>query len=198
MGRYLVAPLLLLIAVIFAATPAAAGTKLALVIGNGKYQSVPALDNPPNDAADLGQALRNVGFEVIVERDATRETMAKALRDFAGRLKGADVALFFYAGHGLQIGGKNYLAPIDARIESEADLDFATVDLDLIVRNMEREQRTNIVFLDACRDNPMTSNLARKMGTRSVAVGRTPHRKLRGPYTRPRERPPAQALGMGP
>jgi Caspase domain/Domain of unknown function (DUF4189) len=82
------------------------------------------------------------------------------------------VALFFYAGHGLQIGGKNYLAPIDARIESEADLDFATVDLDLVVRNMEREQRTNIVFLDACRDNPMASNLARKMGTRSVAVGR--------------------------
>ncbi len=88
---------------------------MALVLGNSKYQAVPVLDNPSNDAADLAQALRGVGFEVIEQRDATREAMAKAVRDFSERLRGADVALFFYAGHGLQMNGENYLLPVDAK-----------------------------------------------------------------------------------
>ncbi|MGP0092351.1 MAG: caspase family protein [Xanthobacteraceae bacterium] len=154
------------------ALPGHAEKRVALVIGNSKYQYTPPLKNPANDASDMADALERLGFDVVRGLDLDYAGLRQRVRSFTEKLTGADVALFFYAGHGLQIGGKNYLAPIDARIESEADLDFATVDLDLVVRNMEREQRTNIVFLDACRDNPMTSNLARKMGTRSVAVGR--------------------------
>src|SRR5882757_2678262 len=80
-------------------TEAFAGTRIALVLGNSNYQAVPALGNPANDAADLAQTLRSVGFEVIEQRDATRDAMASAVRDFTERLRGVDVALFFYAGH---------------------------------------------------------------------------------------------------
>ncbi len=102
--RFLV---VLLALICFAAgySPGSAGVRLALVLGNAKYESVPALDDPANDAADLAQALRATGFEVIEQRDATRDVMAKAVRDFSERLHGADVALFFYAGHGLQMNG---------------------------------------------------------------------------------------------
>jgi tetratricopeptide (TPR) repeat protein len=162
MGRKFAAALVMLIALLLAASPAFAGVKLALVIGNGKYRSVPALENPPNDAADLGDALRKVGFEVIVERDATREAMTKAIREFASRLKGADVALFFYAGHGMQMNGENYLLPIDAEIETPADLRFNTVDLTDIQQEMEGDGRVNIIILDACRNNPFAERLAAK------------------------------------
>jgi hypothetical protein len=137
-----------------------AGVRLALVLGNGKYQNVPTLDNPSNDAADLAQVLRGIGFEVIEQRDATREAMAKAVRDFSERLRGADVALFFYAGHGLQMNGENYLLPVDAKIESAADVRFNTIDLNDIQQEMEGGGRANIIILDACRNNPFVEKLA--------------------------------------
>jgi uncharacterized protein len=145
-----------------------AGTRLALVLGNAKYEAVPALDNPSNDAADLAQALRRVGFEVIEQRDANREAMAKAVRDFSERLRGADVALFFYAGHGLQMNGENYLLPVDARIESAADVRFNTINLSDIQQEMEGSGRANIIILDACRNNPFAEKLAR--GGRGVTT----------------------------
>ena len=114
-----------------------AGVRLALVLGNSKYQAVPALDNPANDAADLAQVLRDVGFEVIEQRDASRESMAKAVHDFSERLRGADVALFFYAGHGLQMNGENYLLPVDAKIENPSDVRFNTINLTDIQQEME-------------------------------------------------------------
>jgi hypothetical protein len=138
-----------------------AGVRLALVLGNAKYEAVPALDNPSNDAADLAQALRRVGFEVIEQRDATREAMAKAVRDFSQRLRGADVALFFYAGHGLQMNGENYLLPVDARIETAADVRFNTINLSDIQQEMEGSGRANIIILDACRNNPFAEKLSR-------------------------------------
>ena len=94
------------------------------------------------------------------------------LREFADRLSGADAAVFFYAGHGLQVSGTNYLAPVDANLTTAAALDFEMVRLDLIQRTMESEVQTNILFLDACRDNPLARNLARAMGTRSANIGR--------------------------
>ena len=94
------------------------------------------------------------------------------MAEFAGALRGASVGLFFYAGHGLQVGGQNYLVPVDAQADTAAALDFQMVRLDLIQRTMEREAQTNILFLDACRDNPLARNLARSMGTRSTDVGR--------------------------
>ncbi|WP_315830729.1 caspase family protein [Bradyrhizobium prioriisuperbiae] len=141
-------------------TEAFAGTRLALVLGNSNYQAVPALGNPANDAADLAQTLRSVGFEVIEQRDATRDAMARAVRDFSERLRGADVALFFYAGHGLQMNGENYLLPVDAKIETPADVRFNTLNLTDIQQEMEGTGRANIIILDACRNNPFVEKLA--------------------------------------
>jgi uncharacterized caspase-like protein len=149
-------------------SPAQSGTRLALVLGNAKYEAVTALDNPANDAADLARALRRIGFEVIEQRDASREMMAKAVRDFSERLRDADVALFFYAGHGLQMNGKNYLLPVDARIETAADVRFNTINLGDIQQEMEGNGRANIIILDACRNNPFVEKLSR--GGRGVTT----------------------------
>jgi tetratricopeptide (TPR) repeat protein len=160
MGRRLVAPFILLAILIFGAPPAMAGTRLALVIGNGRYANAPALTNPANDSADFAQALRSVGFDVIEQQDASREAMTKALRDFSARLRGADVALFFYAGHGMQMNGENYLLPVDADIQTPADLRFNTIVLTDIQQEMEGSGRVNIIILDACRNNPFADRLA--------------------------------------
>jgi Caspase domain/Domain of unknown function (DUF4189)/Putative peptidoglycan binding domain len=154
------------------ADPALADKRVALVIGNSGYKNTTQLKNPSNDASDIADVLARVGFEVIRGIDLDYLGMRDRARIFAEKLAGADVGLFFYAGHGLQVFGKNFLVPVDARLSSTSDLDFGTIDLDLILRNMERETRTNIVFLDACRDNPFAQNLARSMGTRSEAMTR--------------------------
>jgi TPR repeat protein len=157
--RRLIATFLTLAAVFLAATPADAGVRLALVIGNGKYVNAPALGNPANDSADLARALRGVGFEVIEQQDASREAMTRALREFSARLRGTEVALFFYAGHGIQLNGENYLLPVDADIQSPADVRFNTVDLTDIQQEMEGSGRVNIIILDACRNNPFADRL---------------------------------------
>ena len=151
--------------------PAAAAKRLALVLGNSKYQNVPALENPANDAKDLAAALRRLGFDVIEQSDASRDAMAKAVHDFSEQLPGADVALFFYAGHGLQMNGENYLVPVDAKIQNAADVRFNTIDLTDIQQEMESGGRTNIIILDACRDNPFADKLAqtgRSLGSRGL------------------------------
>ncbi|WP_426959405.1 caspase family protein [Muricoccus radiodurans] len=144
--------------------------RVALVIGNGAYQQVPALRNPPNDARRMAAMLRNAGFEVIEGIDLDRRTMEEKLREFGDRLDGGDLGLFYYAGHGLQVGGENYLLPVDTRIQRERDLSFEAVPIGQVLRSMEGAARTNLVFLDACRDNPLVRSLARSMGTRSGAV----------------------------
>ncbi len=157
------------------AVPAPAeGRRVALVVGNSAYAHTTPLANPANDARDMAAALREVGFQVIDGFDLDKRGLDLKVRDFARALAGADTALFFYAGHGLQVSGQNYLVPVDARLESERDLDFEAVKVDFLLRQMEidRESKTNIVFLDACRDNPLSRNLARSMGTRSAALGR--------------------------
>ncbi|MCB1519805.1 MAG: caspase family protein [Hyphomicrobiaceae bacterium] len=161
-------------ATLLAAPPASAERRVALVIGNSAYQHTTPLTNPLNDARDMTAALKATGFEVIEALDADRRRIDGALRSFADKLADADIALFFYAGHGLQLGLENYLVPIDARLERERDLEFEAIKLNFILRQMEidREGKTTIVMLDACRDNPLARNLARSMGTRSVAVGR--------------------------
>lgn len=155
------------------APPAAAEKRVALVVGNSGYVNTTALANPANDASDVAAALTDAGFEVILGLDLEKRAFDAKLRDFARALGGADTALFYYAGHGLQVSGRNHLVPIDAELKGERDLDFEAVSLDFVLRQMEleREGKTNIVFLDACRDNPLARNLARTMGTRSAAVG---------------------------
>ena len=166
--------ILLLVALVLAAfaSPASAAKRVALVIGNAAYEQIPALKNPKNDAEAVAATLNRLGFHVVKGIDLNHETFAKTVRDFSRDLSGADAAVLFYAGHGLRVNGRNYLAPINAKLESEADLDFEMVQLETILTQMEREPRINIVLLDACRDNPLAQNLARSMGTRSAAIGR--------------------------
>jgi len=153
---------------------ARADNRVALVVGNGAYRATTPLANPLNDARDMAAALKSAGFTVVEAFDAGKPAFDRALRTFADSLAAADVALFFYAGHGLQVGTQNYLVPVDAKLERERDLEFEAVRLDFVLRQMEidREGRTSIVILDACRDNPLSRNLARSMGTRSTAIGK--------------------------
>ena len=150
----------------------AKGKRVALVVGNSAYQHTSVLTNPRHDATDVAAVLKGLGFHVVEGLDLGKTEMDRTVRDFAEALSGAQVGLFFYAGHGLQVSGDNYLVPIDAKLTTAAALDFEMVRLALIQRVMEQATETNIVFLDACRDNPLARNLARAMGTRSGAIGR--------------------------
>ena len=141
-----------------------AAKRVALVIGNAAYQYTTPLLNPSNDATDVADALRRLGFEVVDGRDLDKRAMERLIREFSVKLAGADVALFFYAGHGLQVEGKNYLLPTDAKLASEGDVDFESLPVDLVIKQMERDAKTSLVLLDACRDNPLARSLARNLG----------------------------------
>lgn len=154
------------------AAPASAQKRVALVIGNSAYRYARKLHNPKNDATDIGAALKTLGFQVIEGFDLDRAALDAKIREFTAFLRGADVGVFFYAGHGLQVSGHNYLVPIDAQLTAVSALDRELVGLDLIHQTMEREAETNLLFFDACRDNPLFDNLARAIGTRSAEIGR--------------------------
>lgn len=166
--------LLLTVALLLLASPSLAQKRVALVIGNSAYVHAGALENPANDANDMAEALEAIGFIVIRALDVDRRAFDDKVRAFSVALEEADDAVFFYAGHGLQVGGQNYLIPVDAELKTERDLDFEALPLSFVLRQMElqREGKTNVVFLDACRDNPLARNLARSMGTRSASIGR--------------------------
>jgi formylglycine-generating enzyme required for sulfatase activity len=153
------------------APPANAERRVALVIGNSAYRYTPELANPRNDAADVTAALGKHGFEVIQGIDLDKAAFDRKVGEFVVALKGAGAGVFFYAGHGLQVSGQNYLVPIDAKVVEAAALDLEMVRVETVHRIMERQTETNILFLDACRDNPLARNLARSMGTRSAEVG---------------------------
>lgn len=157
--------------VLVALLTAAQAKRLALVVGNSAYEHTPTLNNPRNDATDVAAVLKAFGFQVIEGFDLKKVVFEQKVRDFASALSDAEVGLFFYAGHGLQVSGRNYLVPVDAKLDDGASLDFEMIQLDLVHRTMERQTNTNILFLDACRDNPLSRNLARAMGTRSSEVG---------------------------
>ena len=163
------------IAILTLGSPAswAADNRVALVIGNSAYANANKLANPANDAADMGAHLKKLGFNVFLGLDLDKAGFDAKIRDFAAALEDSGTAILFYAGHGLQVGGQNFLVPVDAKLARERDLEFEAVKLDFILKQMElgRENKTNIVFLDACRDNPLSRSLARNMGTRSTAVG---------------------------
>lgn len=142
--------------------------RLALVIGNGAYKKAP-LRNPVNDAYDMAEALRKIGFEVIHKENASQRSMENAIRDFGKLLRKGGVGLFYFAGHGIQVEGINYLIPVDARIESESDVKYECVDAGRVLGKMEDAGNDlNIVVLDACRDNPF----ARSFRSRSSGLAR--------------------------
>ena len=144
-----------------------ASKRVALVIGNSAYEHAAPLKNPRNDAEDLAVKLASLGFEVVSGFDLNSRGMRDKVREFGEKLRDADVAMFFYAGHALQVNGRNYLAPVNTDVRHESDLDFETIPMDFVQRQMERETKTILLFLDACRDNP----LARSLRTNSRSTG---------------------------
>ena len=153
---------------------AQAGLKrVALVIGNSAYVNAPQLANPRNDARGMSDSLRNLGFTVEEGIDLDTAGMYGAIREFGALAETADVALVFYAGHGIQVDGINYLLPTDVSLTRERDLNYEGVPLELILSEVSQTKRLGVVILDACRDNPFAQELARSMGpTRSTLVGR--------------------------
>jgi hypothetical protein len=169
--RYLTI-ILSLICMVFAAHSAKAERRVAFVVGNGTYKNVQPLPNPAIDAKSMASVLRNVGFEVVEGTNLTRDKMTERLLEFGKKAQGADVAVFFYAGHGIAIGGTNYLLPIDADIKSEMDVKLgAAINIDLTLDQTMGDAKVKLVFLDACRDNPFAAKIKANSGaTRSVNV----------------------------
>ncbi len=167
--RSLVAAIL---AVVVLATPTVvlADGRVALVVGNSTYAHIGRLPNPDNDARDMSAALRRLGFEVTTELDADRVELTEALRAFTRQSAGADVSLVFYAGHGIEMDGVNYLVPVDARLERDVDVRFETVTVDdLLVSTSGASLR--LLILDACRNNPLARSMQRTAATRTVSGG---------------------------
>ena len=162
----------LVFSMVSATVDAHAQKRVALVIGNSAYKDVSELANPRNDAADMAVALKDKGFVVSVGVDLDKASFIAKLREFAQTSKGAEIALFFYAGHGVQVSGQNYLLPVDAELASESALNVELVPDSMVYRAMDGGARFKIVFLDACRDNPLAEHLKAAMGSRAIAVGR--------------------------
>jgi hypothetical protein len=161
---------LALLGAIVLAGPAQAERRVALAIGNANYASVNPLKNPINDATGVARALRELGFEVTLVTDLDKANFERKIFTFANSLPGASAAVFYYAGHGMQVDGRNYMVPIDAKINDEADLPFELVAMDIVLQRLAHHRITNVVILDACRDNPLGDELSRKFGERSKAV----------------------------
>lgn len=146
--------LIVAIAVVAATVPASASRKVALVIGNGAYAEAP-LKNPTNDARAIAAKLRQQGFEVVLRENATKAQMNDVVADFGEKLSEGDTALFFFAGHGIQVQGRNYLIPTDARITSEQRVRLETLDVEAVLDQMAAARvSVSMVILDACRNNP--------------------------------------------
>jgi len=148
-----------------------AGRLVALVIGNGAYVNVKALPNPPNDARSIAKSLRDIGFTVSESVDLDRAAMQKMTRDFLREAARAQVALVYYAGHGVQIDGRNYLVPVDVRLQAGASMTEAMIDMDTILAGLDDQVRTNILILDACRNNPMAQQVASAGPNRAIEAG---------------------------
>lgn len=157
---------------LFAASFEAHAARRAFVVGNSTYRSAPQLPNPANDARDLAQRLEGLGYRVTLLVDAGRGAFLQSYQSFIASLQSDDLALLYYAGHGLQIGGENYLFPVDATVDSEADAKSRLVPLNALLADLSRATRTRIVILDACRNNPFGEKLAQSEATRSAGLTR--------------------------
>ncbi len=158
-------------AFLISANAALAEKRVAFVVGNGTYKNVAALPNPAFDAKSMARVLRNVGFDVVEGTNLTRDKMTERLLEFGQKAQGADVALFFYAGHGIAINGTNYLLPVDADLKSEMDVKLGSaINIDLTLEQTMSDAKVKLVFLDACRDNPFAAKIKSNSPTRSVAV----------------------------
>jgi Caspase domain/Putative peptidoglycan binding domain len=158
-------------AFLVSANAAFADKRVAFVVGNGAYKNVAALPNPAIDAKSIARVLRNVGFDVVEGTNLTRDKMTERLLEFGQKAQGADIALFFYAGHGIAINGTNYLLPVDADLKSEMDVKIGSaINVDLTLEQTMSDAKVKLVFLDACRDNPFATKIKANSATRSVSV----------------------------
>ena len=143
--------------------------RVALVIGNSAYKSVPRLTNPVNDATLIGGMFKKAGFDQVdIKLDLNAAEMRRALRDFGGSARETDVAVVYYAGHGLELDGTNYLIPTDATLETDSDVLDETLPLDRALFAVEPAKQLRLVILDACRDNPFAKTMKRTIGSRAL------------------------------
>jgi len=159
------------VALLASGNAALADKRVAFVVGNGAYKNVPQLPNPVIDAKSMSKVLRSVGFDVVEGVNLTRDKMTEKLLDFGKKAEGADVAVFFYAGHGIAVNGTNYLLPVDADLRSEMDVKLgAAINVDVTLEQTMADAKVKLVFLDACRDNPFAAKIRSAKATRSVSV----------------------------
>jgi Caspase domain len=151
---------------------ALAESRVALVIGNSGYRNVPKLPNPGNDAEAVGILLKSAGFDLVeMRRDLGIADMRRSINDFSDLTQNADIAVVFYAGHGIEVDGTNYLVPVDAKLGRDLDVEDETVSVDRILRVIEPAKRLRLIILDACRDNPFAKTMKRTVASRSVGRG---------------------------
>ncbi|WP_429020820.1 caspase family protein [Bradyrhizobium sp. I1.14.4] len=145
---------------------------MALVVGNSNYQNAPLLPNPANDAAAIAATLKGAGFDVVESRlNLTSSDMRRALRDFADQARDADIAFVYYAGHGIEIDGTNYLIPTDARLERDTDIYDEAFSLDRVLLAIEPAKQLRVVIVDACRNNPFADTMKRTVASRAISRG---------------------------
>jgi hypothetical protein len=164
--------LLVLLAVVAAAVPVRAEKRVALVVGNAAYQYTARLANPTNDADDMAAALRKVDFEVIVVKDVNKRSLEMAMANFGRQAQEADAALIYYAGHGIQYQGLNYLMPVDARLEDEYSINYELTRIDDVLFALSKARGVKILILDACRNNPLGERLSSRGVNRDFAQTR--------------------------
>jgi tetratricopeptide (TPR) repeat protein len=152
-------------------TPTPTERRVALVLGNSDYKAAATLPNPRRDAEAVAAALRGVGFEVTLAGDLSRDKLVDALRAFAAASEKADWAVIYFAGHGIELGGVNYLVPVDARLVADRDVQFEAVPLDQVLGAVEGARKLRMVLLDACRENPFARRMQRTLAARSVGRG---------------------------
>ncbi|TPQ42259.1 caspase (peptidase), partial [Bradyrhizobium guangdongense] len=164
--------LLIVLAVWLGCGPAMAERRVALVIGNSAYKNVARLTNPANDATLVGGMFRKAGFDAVdVKLDLNVSEMRKALREFGGKARDAEVAVVYYAGHGIELDGNNYLIPTDATLETDTDVLDETFPLDRVLFAIEPAKQLRLVILDACRDNPFAKTMKRTIASRAIGRG---------------------------
>src|SRR5512138_1774803 len=176
--------LVLLLAVwAFSAGDASAEKRVALIIGNSNYENVARLANPANDAALMAETFKSAGFDKVdLRRDLKISDMRRALREFVDNSHEADVAVVYFAGHGIEVDGSNYLVPVDAVLERDVDIYDEALSLDRVMVSVEPARQLRLVILDACRDNPFARSMKHTLASRAVGRGL------------PRSRRPARTL----
>src|ERR1700739_1088455 len=168
--RFLLAAMSLA-ALLVSGNAALADKRVAFVVGNSAYRNVPQLPNPVVDAKSIAKVLRNVGFEVVEGANLNRDKMTEKLLEFGKKAEGADIAVFYYAGHGIAVNGTNYLLPVDADLKSEMDVKLgAAINVDVTLEQTMADAKVKLVFLDACRDNPFAARIRSAKATRGVSV----------------------------